>query len=290
MKSLALHPGVDPACPTCFGIGAEVVRDGAHAITRRCGCVQDCPLCGEHGWVDDEDNPRARRRCRCRLLAHRMELFDAAAIPGRHAASTRRSFRDDGQPSLTAAMMAVSGWLQRYQPGVENRGLILHGAVGRGKTHLMVAILRELVLVHGVRVRFVEFSLLLADLKSGFDVGQGTHRLLQPLVQAEVLAIDELGKGRNTEFEGTVLDELISRRYNAALPVLATTNYEPQPATGTSVANQAQLATGQAPPPTLPDRVGARVYSRLEETCDFVPVRGPDYRSLLRKSVRGSSR
>lgn len=288
MNSKALHPGVDPSCPTCFGIGAHIVRQGAVAVAQRCSCVQRCPLCNEHGWVDDTDNPRARRRCRCRRLAHRMELFDRAHIPGRHAGSTRRSFRDDGQPTLTAAMMAVSGWLKRFEPGQENRGLVLHGEVGRGKTHLMVAILRELVLLHGVRVRFVEFSLLLADIKTGFDVGQGTHRLIQPLVDADVLAIDELGKGRNTEFEGTVLDELISRRYNAALPVLATTNYEPQPATGVAVANQAQLATGTAPPPTLPDRVGARVYSRLEETCDFVPVRGLDYRSERRKA--GSAR
>lgn len=288
MNSKALHPGVDPSCPACYGIGAHIVRKGAHAVAKRCSCVQTCPLCGEHGWVDDADNPRARRRCRCRRLARRIEIFDRAGIPGRHAGSTRRTFRDDGQPTLTAAMMAVSGWLKNFEPGQENRGLVLHGQVGRGKTHLMVAILRELVLLYGVRVRFVEFSLLLADLKSGFDVGQGTHRLMQPLVETEVLAIDELGKGRNTEFEGTVLDELISRRYNAALPVLATTNYEPLPATGAAVANQAQLATGSAPTPTLPDRVGARVYSRLEETCDFVPVRGLDYRSERRKA--GSSR
>ncbi len=184
-------------------------------------------------------------------------------------------------------MVGVSRWLEQYQPGEENRGLILYGKVGRGKTHLMVALLQELIFRYGVRVRFVEFSHLLADLKSGFDHGLGTARLIDPLVQVDVLAIDELGKGRNTEFEGTVLDELISRRYNAAATILATTNYPPDgPPTGDAIANAAAIALQAAPVPTLVDRVGARVHSRLQEMCDFLPVDGPDFRALLRHARR----
>ena len=285
-----LHPGTDPGCPICFGVGAAVVREGRFAVARRCTCVRPCPHCGERGWIDAAEGHRApRKRCPCRLLSQRIALFDHAEIPGRHARSTRVSFEKiaSGQ---AVAMAAVTGWLNSYRKGEENRGLVLHGDVGRGKTHLMVALLRELALLHGVRVRFVEFSLLLADIKSGFDLGQGVSDRMQPLVNAEVLAIDELGKGRNTEFEGTVLDELISRRYNAATPLLATTNYAPLPATGRAVVSQADHATGRAAAPTLADRVGARVYSRLEESCDFVPVVGVDYRTLGRSKRTGAPR
>lgn len=211
----------------------------------------------------------------------RAERFDRADIPARHASSTRASFKP-AEPRQSAVLVGVSTWLNAYRPGEENRGLVLYGDVGRGKTHLMVAMLRELVFRYGVSVRFVEFSHLLADLKSGFDQGQGAARLIDPLVAVDVLAIDELGKGRNTEFEGTVLDELVSRRYNAAGTILATTNYAPGAPTGVVTPNLAAVAVGTQAAPTLADRVGSRVSSRLQEMCDMLELAGPDHRARKR--------
>ncbi|MCA9568843.1 MAG: ATP-binding protein, partial [Myxococcales bacterium] len=216
-----------------------------------------------------------------------IDRFARARIPARHALSTRASFKPAG-PRQAAVMVGVSRWLEGYAPGEDNRGLVLYGQVGRGKTHLMVAMLRELVFRYGRTVRFVEFSHLLADLKSGFDHGLGAARLIDPLVAVDVLAIDELGKGRNTEFEGTVIDELVTRRYNAAATILATTNYAPDaPATGRATANSAAVALEAAPAPSLVDRVGPRVHSRLQEMCDFLEVDGPDHRKQQRERRRG---
>ena len=175
--------------------------------------------------------------------------------------------------------MTVNKFLENYQAGHENRGLVLHGAVGRGKTHLLVALVRDLIFRYGITARFIEFSHLVGDLKAGFDVGRGTHSLLDPLVRVDVLAVDELGKGRNTEFEGTVVDELVSRRYNSAGTILATTNYRPGQATGHGVGNLAQPKKTE---PMLTDRVGDRVYSRLREMCDFVECKGDDWRETHR--------
>lgn len=276
------HPGAQLHCPTCDGLGCVVVRDGEVAQTRPCACLTTCPQCRGTLWVAAGDGPRApRKRCACTAFERRRALFDAAGIPARHADSTRASFKPT-TARQGAVITGVSRWLDAYRAREENRGLVLHGDVGRGKTHLMVAMLRELVFRYGVSVRFVEFSHLLADLKSGFDQKQGPARLLDPLVSVDVLAIDELGKGRNTEFEGTVLDELVSRRYNAAATILATTNYAPSPPTGAGVQNPAAIVLGMAAPPTLPDRVGARVHSRLQEMCDFLEVGGADYRATQR--------
>jgi DNA replication protein DnaC len=95
-----------------------------------------------------------------------------------------------------------------------------------------------------------------------------------------VLAIDEMGKGQNTPFETAIVDELVSRRYNAAATTLATTNYPPGQRTGRAVPNLASPSDT----PTLSDRVGPRVFSRLKEVCDFVPVLGDDYRLRRRRS------
>ncbi|MCB9677366.1 MAG: ATP-binding protein [Alphaproteobacteria bacterium] len=281
-----IHPGADPDCPHCAGLGAVVVRDGEVALAKRCTCLRSCPKCHDTGWISAGDGPFARRaRCTCTALTRRLERFESAQIPARHAASTRASFKPT-EARQAAALVAVSAWLDAYRPREENRGMVLFGDVGRGKTHLMIAMLRELVFRYGVSVRFVEFSHLLADLKSGFDHGQGSARLIDPLVKVDVLAIDELGKGRNTEFEGTVLDELVSRRYNAAGTILATTNYAPGTATGKAIANPAAVALGAAAPPALVDRVGPRVNSRLQEMCDFVQVVGADWRERTRELRR----
>ena len=237
--SHALHPATDPRCPECHGEGYTVGRDGEHARALQCGCTGVCPHCRDTGWVAVSDERRARRtRCACHRLTQRIKAFNEARIPARHSNSTRMSFEPSG-PALIG-FKAVNAYLERYEPGDENRGMVLHGDVGRGKTHLLVALVRDLIFRHGVTARFVEFSHLVGDLKAGFDIGRGTHSLLDPLVRVDVLAIDELGKGRNTEFEGTVVDELVSRRYNAAQPILATTNYAPGAATGNAVGNLAQ--------------------------------------------------
>ena len=272
------HPGAQPDCPKCTGTGTRVVRNGEVAAAVACTCVERCPVCRGSGLIATSDDPRSRRkRCVCQVVVARQKAFSAAGIPARHADSTRASFVPAGRHQ-TAVLAAVSKFLASFAPTAnENRGLILHGDVGRGKTHLLVALLRELVFRHGVRVKFVEFSHLLADLKAGFDHGQGASVLLDPLVEYEVLAIDELGKGRNTEFEGTVLDELVSRRYNAMRPILATTNYAPE-SSGAAVVSAAAVAVGTVARPGLADRVGDRVYSRLRETCDFIEVQGEDHR------------
>ncbi len=279
-----LHPSIQPGCPLCKGQGYRTRADGEHAIAERCSCVGKCSFCGESGWESPPGDRWARRtRCRCGELNLRIERFNHAGVPGRHANSTRSP--DSFKPSrdVMEAMSTVSKYLSGYKTTQENLGLILWGDVGRGKTHLLVAMLRELIFRHGVTARFVEFSHLLADLKSGFDRKEGVSTLLDPLVKVDILAIDELGKGRNTEFEYQILDELVSRRYNAGRTLLATTNYPPGPSTG--------RATGDLVAETLPpliDRVGERVYSRLQETCDFCQLRGEDYRAKI--AARGHDR
>lgn len=273
-----VHPGADPHCRTCGGTGLAIGREGERAVARPCPCRRPCPRCGDTGLVADTDAFRApRRRCVCQGVDRRAARFDAIGLPARHSGSTRATFQPANKHQIVV-LKAVSNWLKDFDPTRDNRGLVLWGEVGRGKTHLLSAVLRELVLNHGVEARFVEFSHLLADLKASFDTGGGAAVLLDPLVKVDVLGIDELGKGRNTEFEATVIDELVSRRYNALRPILATTNFPPTAPTGRAVANAAEVQLHASAPPSLADRLGDRVWSRLRETCDFVEVKGEDHR------------
>jgi len=204
----------------------------------------------------------------------RIRLFNAANIPSRHAQSSLLTFDRDIEGAMPG-FFAAANWVNEYQPGQENKGLVFWGHVGRGKTHLLVATVRQLIFQHGVQVRFVEFSRLLSTLKEGYSSGKSDGPLLSDLSTIPVLAIDEIGKGRLSEWELTIIDEVISRRYNAMGCVLGTTNYQPARPTGNAPPN---LAKPEFDRQSLGDRVGWRVHSRLNQMCLFVQARGDDYR------------
>ena len=164
----------------------------------------------------------------------------------------------------------LQSWCQAFEPGI--KGFILWGDVGRGKTHLMCAAMREIVFAQGARVRFVEFTHLLQDLKRGFESGRGTASLIDEVMDCEVLAIDELGKGRNTEWELTILDELVSRAYNGMKTLVATSNYRPAGSTGLAPGNLALVGSGRNETQSLGDRVGERAWSRLNEMTKSMRV------------------
>ncbi|MCB9746268.1 MAG: ATP-binding protein [Alphaproteobacteria bacterium] len=267
----------------------ELFAEGSFARARRAADAPPCPLCKDTGLrVIERDGVEVAGRCRCQLLPDRLELFNKAGLPARHLGSTFGSFNRD-LPGVALGHDAVRGWTDSYQLGQENKGLVLFGEVGRGKTHLMVAALRRLIFRYGVPCRFVEFSHLLADLKEGFDRGKPEATLLGPLSEVEVLAIDELGKGRRSDWELGIIDELISRRYNAMKTTLATTNYgvKAQAAPRGGANRYAEPNLAQVTQQTLAERVGERVYSRLREMCSFVPVVGEDYRIGADRGLRG---
>ena len=83
------------------------------------------------------------------------------------------------------------------------------------------------------------------------------------------MVIDELGKGRGSDWELSVLDELISKRYNAKRTTMFTTNYgiEGPAKTGDSPASE-----------SLVERVGVRIHSRLMEMCQPIRLVGRDQR------------
>lgn len=258
---------VKSECLRCAGKQFVVGTRGGLARATRCPkCAAVCPLCQGSGYhfVVDEHGYEAAKSCRCVGLDARIEAFNRARIPSNHAhaALAPSSFKTRGNRSLSAAQRDAWKLAKEFKPGT--RGVLYHGPCGSGKTHLMIGILRHLALERGVRVRFVEFMHLLADLKARFNDPQRYGDPLADLVDVPVLAVDELGKNRGTEWETGVLDELISKRYNANRTTLFTTNLQP---------------TGDAQN-SLRDRVGERIYSRLVEMCQFEPLQAEDYRKI----------
>ena len=254
---------------------------GDLAIASPCSsCAQDCEICGNERFLVEHDarGYEYLSPCSCSRLLDRITYFNGARIPARYSHCTLVSYENKGGNQREAHQLTEKH-LRGFYP--ESKGLLFSGEVGTGKTHLMTAILRELTLRQGIRCRFIEFTHLLSDIKEGFSQGKSEAEVIGPIAQLPVLGIDELGKGTATEWQLSILDEIISRRYNQRLTTYFTTNLPISSGKGARtgvVTNQSSELRRALEKVTLEDRVGPRIFSRLFEMCDFVTLEGPDAR------------
>ena len=267
-------------CAACEGSLYRIEADGEEARARRCKCVQPCPSCSDSGMsVTEVNGDRVASPCGCRNLELRIQVYNSARIPGKFAGrwiddleDTHRSQRD--------VKYALLKHRDNYGPG--DPGFLLWGEPGIGKTHLMCGLLAYLTLERGISGRYIDIMQLMMELKRAWAQGGWESDVISPLLAADVLVIDELGKGRNSDFELGILDQLISSRYNAMKTIHCTSNY---PLESRRKPEERQYPEGVLPSATLKDRVGERIYSRLNEMCRFNRIEGKDYRKLSQRRL-----
>ncbi len=179
--------------------------------------------------------------------------------------------------------MAATEFLNTW-PLTEPKGILFTGTVGTGKTHLTVAILLELVR-RGATGRFVDFGSLLRDLRATYSdsAAIAESEVLKPVIGCDVLALDEIGAAKQSEWSNDVIEHIISTRYNEDRTTILTTNFEfrppSAPANSTEVRNQPFIYAD-----TLGDRIGHRMFSRLQEMCQVVEMKGLDYRARVQQA------
>ena len=219
-------------CPKCFGTGMEIVPD------------------------------KGARICECRRKKKAAGQLASVKLPRRYDGYHFQNYKPQN-PSQSAALRTAMAFAMEY-PAVD-RGLLMMGTVGVGKTHLAVSILKGLT-ERGFDCLFYEFSTLLKEIQDSYNPQTETSELsvLSPVLNADILVLDELGASKPTEWVRDTMTHIINSRYNERKFTIFTTNY---------------LDDRRDPrEDTLEDRIGIRARSRLYEMCKTVIIAGEDHR------------
>ena len=230
--------------------------------------LRTCTECGGSGFVIEETNGiQVAKPCPCRIPDRATRLVEQALIPQRYRKKYTFDMYKPFHPTQQDALTLAKRYAEDYPALPETaNGLLFMGPCGRGKTHLAVAILQEVVVRRGMPALFVDLNSLFRDLWNTYRSSRAEvteYDLMTPLVEARLLLIDDLGC-LDSPWAQDTFQYLISQRYNEQLPTLCTTNYLDEPASGE---------------PKLEARIGARSRSRLYEMCQTVLVDGPDFRA-----------
>ena len=273
-------------CSRCRDKKYVFINQKGKVQVEACTCFE-CKVCEGSRRIFEETSEGISkiRECECNDLFKRISLFNQAGIPGKFVHEDFNSFSMDPPQHRTQknAFLSSKNFIDDYvdRKGQYSQGLIYMGAPGLGKTHLVVSVIKELIMQHGVECKFVDFFELLRDIRHGYGEDISEKDFIDPYVGVKVLVIDELAKGRNTDWELTILDHFISTRYNDDDKVtLVTTNFSDKldNSVALSSRNNKQSISNAYSRFTIEEKVGARIYSRLMEMCKKVNLEGTDYR------------
>lgn len=239
MVGIQLETAESASCSLCFGSGMEVVVG------------------------------KGARRCSCRMQDAQTKLLEAACIPSRYSECSLSNYHPASNNGSQLRAFNYAYRLVHEYPAID-RGLLIMGPCGVGKTHLVAAIIRGLI-DKGVPCLFYEFGALLKRIQESYDALAQTSemKVLAPVFEAEVLVLDELGASKPTDWVRDTMMQIINARYNDRKLTLFTTNYMDERPSQTDE--------------TLENRISIRLRSRLYEMCRTVSIDGEDYRRRFDK-------
>jgi len=213
-----------------------------------------CLRCHDSGWrvIDERDAMGNWRQTPCDSpdCPTRLMQLQLAGVDKRYWKATLDDFQVwPDQPDLYPQVIHA---LQN------DRGLVLYGTVGNGKSHMAVAILRTFLDV-GRNARITKTRDLLFEIQATFGRTDGptTEKVVARYRDCGLFVLDDVGTEKQTEWSRDVFYAILDAGYSNFAPIVLTANLR-----------LAQLRT----------HLGPRLHSRLTEVCAFVEFTGPDLR------------
>lgn len=224
-----------------------------------------CSICDGTGWKTIEADGVSRvTRCDCWHQRLYESLLKSARVPRRYAHCELSNFETHTDSQRDAHRKAAR--LVDQFPVVE-RGLLFYGDIGVGKTHLAVALMKEVIRRKGARAVFYETRDLLKVVRDTYNnqVEATELDVLRPVLEADLLVLDDLGSEKKSQWVEETLGLVVNTRYSERRATVFTTNL---------------VDTENTEPNSIAFQLGLRIRSRLLEMCDWVRIDSHDTREV----------
>ena len=217
------------------------------------------------------------RDCECKRkqrTAQRLELMD---VPPKHRHCCFQGFRKTTKEQRDAYSLA-RGYLMRKEYE-QARGVIFHGGVGKGKTHLAVALYRELLDLE-YRGKFMCANGTFHFLKNNIEAGsrnmdrEGETQLDMMACGQEVIVFDDIAfQGRMSPWEIKETGDLIDYCYKNEIRFIGTTNLKWPEAVSNLLGKQIADRLTEMCIPIYCGGVSQRVEKAKELEAEVAPVK-----------------
>ncbi len=144
--------------------------------------------------------------------------------------------------------------IKKYLGGKLNRGLLIYGSVGVGKTHLIFAVVREVMKTLTLEAQLFNIPRMIADYKdSHFD-----ERIIIRAETVSIAIFDDLGSEYKSEMSKELLTRIVDQRL---------------------IENRLTYFTSNLTPEMIGDQIDVRLISRIKALTYSVEMTGKDKRN-----------